>query len=161
MGTGKSSVGRILAKRMKREHVDLDRWIEDREGRKIRDIFEKDGEPRFRALERDAVRHWASRTDIVLTTGGGTVVDPENRAALKENGLLVTLLAKPETIYQRVKNSKHRPLLSGQEDLLAHIRRMLEERRPHYQQSDFYFDTDGKSAAQVASLVLRVVSQKV
>ena len=93
MGTGKSSVGRILAKRAKREFVDLDRYLEAREKRKIRDIFEKEGEAYFRALEKEAVLVWAAGRNKVITTGGGTVVDPENFAALKENGILVTLVA--------------------------------------------------------------------
>ncbi len=161
MGTGKSSVGRILARRMRRQFVDIDRYIEDREKRKIREIFEKDGEPYFRAVEREAVLHWAAKENMVITTGGGAVMDPENVAALKRTGLLVTLLASPETIYQRVKNSKNRPLLKDKEDLLSEISSLLEKRKPFYEKSDYYFDTDGKNAAQVARMILRVLQKKV
>src|SRR5438105_4579308 len=104
MGTGKSSVGRILARRIKREFVDLDRYLEEKEQRRIREIFEKEGESYFRAAEKEAVMHWASKENKVITTGGGAVIDPDNFAALKQNGILITLLAKPETIYERVKN---------------------------------------------------------
>jgi len=159
MGTGKSSVGRVLARHTRRQFVDLDRYIEEKEKRKIRDIFEKDGEERFRALEKDAVRRWSAAENHVITTGGGTVVDPENLAALK-SGILITLLAKPETIYERVKHSKNRPLLKDKKDLLAEIRRLLEARRPFYEKSDFYFDTDGKSASQVARMIEHVLAQK-
>ncbi len=161
MGTGKSSVGKIMAKRMKREYVDLDRYIEDRQKRKIREIFEKEGEPYFRGLEKDAIMHWSAKEGLVITTGCGAIVDEENRDALKKNGLLITLVARPETVYQRVKNSKHRPLLAGNEDLLGQIRLLMEQRKRYYQMSDYYFDTDGRSAAQVAAMILRVISKKV
>ena len=161
MGTGKSSVGRILARRLRREFVDLDRYLEEREKRKIREIFEKEGEPYFRAIEKEAVNVWSCKQNLVITTGGGTVIDPENRSALKENGILVTLVASPETIYQRLKNSKKRPLLNDKEDLRHEIGVLLEKRKPFYKKSDFYFDTDGKNASQVASLILRVLKKKV
>ncbi len=160
MGTGKSSVGRILARRLRREFVDIDRWLEDREKRKIREIFEKDGEAYFRAKEKEAVSLWAAKENMVITTGGGAVTDPENHEALKKNGLLVTLLASPETIRDRVKNSKDRPLLKDKEDLLAEIKLLLEKRKPFYEKSDYYFDTDGKNAAQVARMILRVFREK-
>ena len=161
MGTGKSSVGRILARRMKREFVDLDRYLEEKEKRKIREIFEKEGEPYFRAIEKEAVARWAAAENKVITTGGGAIVDPDNFSALKQNGLLITLLAKPETIYERVKNSKRRPLLNDSQDLLAEIKSLLEKRKPYYSRSDFYFDTDGKNASQVARLIHNVIAKKV
>ena len=161
MGTGKSSVGRILARRMKREFVDLDRYLEQREKRKIREIFEKEGEPYFRAIEKEAVNYWSRKENLVITTGGGAMLDPENRSALKQNGYLVALLATPETLYQRLKNSKNRPLLSHHEDLRGEIAKLLEKRKPCYEKSDFYFQTDGKNASEVARLVLNVLGKKV
>ncbi len=159
MGTGKSSVGRLLARRTRREFVDLDRYLETQQKRKIRDIFETDGEAYFRSLEKEAVRHWASCEDKVITTGGGTVVDPENLAALKKNGILITLLARPETVFHRVKNSKTRPLLKNAPDLLGEIQKLLQERKPFYEQSDYYFETDGKSASGVARLIQNALIQ--
>ena len=161
MGTGKSSVGRILARRMKREFVDLDRYLEEKEKRKIREIFEKDGEAYFRGIEKEAVAHWSQTENKVITTGGGAVMDSDNFSAFKQNGVLITLLAKPETIYERVKNSKRRPLLNGSQDLLGEIKALLEKRKPFYSRSDFYFDTDGKNASQVARLIQNVVEKKV
>ena len=148
MGTGKSTVGKILAKRMKRVWVDVDQRIEEGQKRKIAEIFEKDGEAYFRRLEKEEVRRVASGKNLVITTGGGAVLDADNRAALKKNGFMITLSAAPETIFQRVRKSRHRPLLKG--DLLTEIRRLLAEREPLYRQSDRSFATDGKSAAQVA-----------
>lgn len=151
MGTGKSTVGRILARRLKRSWVDVDQKIEEAENRKIAEIFEKDGEAHFRLLEKEAIQKIASGTHLVITTGGGAVLDPENRTLLKKNGFLIALSAAPETIFQRVRQSRHRPLLK--DDLLTEIRRLLAEREPFYRQSDCTFSTDGKTALQVAEII--------
>ena len=149
MGTGKSSVGKALAKRTGRALIDVDQRIEEKEKRRIADIFEKDGEVAFRRLEKDAIREAAKSSGAIITTGGGAVIDPENLSILKVGGVLVALEASPETIFQRVKDSRHRPLLHSN-DVPAEIRRLLEARRPYYQKADLTFVTDGKSAAQVA-----------
>lgn len=160
MGTGKSSVGRVLARRLKREFVDIDRYIETQQNCSIREIFETRGEPAFRALEKEAVAFWAPQENKVITTGGGTVIDSDNYDKLKANGVLITLIAKPETIFERVKNSKHRPLLNDKSDLLSEIKTILEKRMPYYNRSDFYFDTDGKNSVQVARMIQNVVLPK-
>lgn len=151
MGTGKSSVGKILAKRLKRHWVDVDQRIEETAKRKISEIFEKDGEAYFRDLEKQAIRQITSGHNLVITTGGGAVLDPENRQALKKNGFLITLSATPETIFKRVSQSRHRPLLKG--DLMTEIRRLLAQREPFYRQSDCTFSTDEKTAAEMADLL--------
>ncbi len=149
MGTGKTSVGKALAKKMGRTLVDVDQKIEEKEKRRIADIFEKGGEAAFRKIEKLAIREAASGSGQVITTGGGAVIDPDNIAALKANGILVALEAAPETIFQRVKDSRHRPLLHSN-DVPGEIRRLLEARRPYYEKADLKFMTDGKTAAQVA-----------
>ena len=158
MGTGKSTVGKILAKRLKRVWVDVDQRIEEAQKRKIADIFEKDGEAQFRRLEKEEIQKIVSGGNLVITTGGGAVLDPANRAALKKNGLVITLAAEPETIFQRVRRSRHRPLLKG--DLLSEIRRLLSERQPFYRESDCTFATDGKTAAQVAETIEAALSRE-
>ncbi|MBI3252949.1 MAG: shikimate kinase [Candidatus Omnitrophica bacterium] len=158
MGTGKTSVGKILARELDRPLVDVDQAIEEKEKRKIAEIFEKSGEAYFRAVEKEAVREAAVRESVVITTGGGAVLDPENLDALRRNGTLIALSAKPETIYERVKNSRHRPLLKG-EDLLAQIQKLLEIRKPHYEKADLTLDTDGQTSAEVAARILKRLSQ--
>ena len=156
MGTGKTSVGKILTKELRREVVDVDRYIEKKEKRKVSDIFEKDGDVAFRRLEKEAIRDISEKSGIIITTGGGAVLDPENLEALKRTGLVVALLASPETIYQRIRGSKHRPLLKFQ-DVYAEIKNLLEIRRPYYEKSDFSVETDGRTPAQVAKLVLETL----
>ena len=111
MGTGKSSVGKALGRQTNRRVVDIDQWIESQKGRKIREIFEQEGEEHFRELEKLALVEVARLSGAVITTGGGAVLDPVNLAALKKCGWVVTLSALPETIYERVKDSRHRPPL--------------------------------------------------
>ena len=146
MGTGKSSIGKAIGRSMNRPVIDIDQVIEEKEKRKIRDIFEKDGETYFRQKEKEAIGEVCQRTGVVITTGGGAVLNPENMDCLKQNGLVVALSAKPETIYGRVKESHHRPLLKG-ENMLQNISELLEKRKPYYEKADFRFDTDGRSAA--------------
>src|SRR3989338_3633633 len=123
MGTGKTSVGKILASKLGRPVADVDQRIEERQKRKIREIFESEGEARFRAFEKEAVAEIASGEGVVITTGGGVVLDPANIAALKKNGILVALSATPETIHRRVKNARHRPLLL-KTDVFGEIKRL-------------------------------------
>ena len=158
MGTGKSTVGKMLAKRLKRNWIDVDQKIEEAEKRKISEIFEKDGEAYFRRLEKETIRQITSGTHLVIITGGGAVLDSENRAILKKNGFLITLSATPETIFERVRQSRYRPLLKG--DFLAEIRRLLAEREPFYRESDCTFSTDGKTAAKVAEIIEAVLEKE-
>ena len=156
MGTGKSTVGRMLAEQLGKPLIDIDQHIEETEKRKINDIFKKEGEPYFRALEKKAVRWASGKKGVVITTGGGAVIDPENTAALKEGGVLVALLAAPETVFKRIRNSRHRPLLKG-DDMLSEIKRLMEIRKPYYDKADYKFETDGLTSAQVVERIVGVL----
>lgn len=156
MGTGKSTVGKLLAKKIGREWIDVDHWIEQKTKRKIADIFESDGESAFRRMEKDAILEMASKNRCVITTGGGAVLDPANMLALRKNGILVVLEASPETIYERVKDARHRPLLknSNPKDEIA---RLLKERKPHYEKADLSIRTDGKAPGRVAEEIMAML----
>jgi shikimate kinase len=153
MGTGKTSVGKILARRLGRPVVDIDSRIEQTQKRKISDIFEKDGEAFFRKIEKETIVSVAKEEGLVITTGGGAALDPDNLLALREHGILVSLLASPETIFSRVKHSRHRPLLRTHAVFLE-IQKLLEKRAPLYEKADMCFHTDGKTPLQVAELIL-------
>lgn len=159
MGTGKTSVGKILAKRLKREVVDVDLYIEKNEKRKISEIFSDAGEAYFRSVEKKSIQEISQRHGIVITTGGGAVLDLENLETLKASGWVVCLSATPETIYKRVKDSRRRPLLDGK-DKRAEIERLLALRKPFYEKADFTFETDNRSSAQMAELILQKLSDK-
>ena len=156
MGTGKTSVGKILARKLGRELLDVDFCIEQKEKRKIREVFEKEGEAYFRNIEKQTIAEVAQKKGVVITTGGGAVIDSENIEALRKNGWIVALKAQPGTILGRVKDSRHRPLLKA-DDKFSQIERLLEARKPFYGNCDFSFETDNLTPLQVADKILETM----
>jgi shikimate kinase len=153
MGTGKTSVGRLVADQLRFEYLDTDDLIQTQTSRTITDIFAKDGEPAFRALEQRIVEELASRTKTVIATGGGLPVNPKNLASLKSHALVVSLWSSPEKIWERVRHQSHRPLLHD-EDPQAKIRELLAARAPFYKQTDVLLNTDLRSVREVAQQVV-------
>jgi shikimate kinase len=149
MGAGKTAVGRLVAEQLHFDYLDTDELIVSRTGRSIAEIFKTDGEPAFRALERQAVEKLASRTKTVIATGGGLPVNPANLASLKSHALVICLWASPEKIWERVKDQTHRPLLHDP-DPQKKIRELLAAREQFYRQADVLENTDIRSAREVA-----------
>lgn len=159
MGTGKTSIGKALSLQMSRPLVDIDSYIEKQEKKKIAEIFETRGEAYFRRIEGQVVREMSERSGLVLTTGGGAVLDEANRKALKKNGIVVALYSEPETIYRRVKDSSHRPLLKNA-DVMGEIQRMLEIRRPFYEEADIKLHTDNYTPKDAAKKIIDELKEK-
>jgi shikimate kinase len=153
MGTGKTSAGRLVAEQLHFEFLDTDELIQARTGRTIADIFARNGEAEFRALERQMVAELAGRTRTVISTGGGLPANPENLTALKLHALVVCLWASPEKIWERVRNQSHRPLLHDP-DPQGKIRELLDVRGPFYKQADVLINTDLRSAREVAQQII-------
>jgi shikimate kinase len=153
MGTGKSATGKVLAKRLGREFLDMDTLIEKREGKSIAAIFAEDGEPHFRKLERALVQELAGCSGLVIAPGGGIVLNPDNIADFGRSGLVVCLKATPETILKRVGNDTNRPLLQGG-DKLQKIKDLLGKRKALYDAVPHGIDTDGQTPEQTADAVL-------
>jgi shikimate kinase len=150
MGAGKSTVGRTLARRLKLRFVDSDHEIEARCGVKIPVIFEIEGEPGFRAREAQAIAELAQLDGIVLATGGGVVLAPENRDLLAARGTVVYLRATPEHLYERVRQDRNRPLLATA-DPLARLRELYAHRDPLYRSiADVVIDTGRQSVQALA-----------
>ncbi|HEY8464657.1 MAG TPA: shikimate kinase [Bacillota bacterium] len=144
MGTGKSALGQLLAKELHYDFIDTDQLIEARERRQITEIFQSDGEAYFRALEHGLARELHRAERLVIATGGGFPLNPENLRLLRENGLVIALTATPETIYRRVIKETHRPLLTTG-DPLAQIRALMKARDGIYRNSDLTVDTNDRS----------------
>lgn len=155
MGTGKSTVGRLLAEQLKFEFLDTDAIIEQRSGKKITEIFAQNGEAAFRELEAQLVRELATHNRTVISTGGGLPTNPANLASLKAHSLIICLWASPERIYERVREQTHRPLLNDPAPL-EKIRTLLTAREKFYKQADVLINSDLRSAREVT---LQVVNQ--
>jgi len=132
-GSGKSTLGRQLARRLDKTFVDADHELERALGVTIATIFEIEGEAGFRDREEAALAALVARTDIVLATGGGVVIRPANRERLRANGTVVYLHAEPAMAWQRVGKSLHRPLLNTP-DKLARLELLYRERDPLYRE---------------------------
>jgi shikimate kinase len=153
MGTGKSSVGRIVADALHFTYLDTDDVIEARAGVSISEIFDKHGEQVFRDWENRLVEELARRSKTVIATGGGLPANEANFTSLQTHALMICLWASPEKILQRVKTQTHRPLLSSP-DPLVRIRELLAARSPYYRRADVLVNTDFRSAREVALQVL-------
>ncbi len=157
-GTGKSSVGEKIAAELGWELVDMDEVLEAQAGKPIPRIFAEDGEATFRAMEKELLQRICRGKEQVISTGGGVVVDEENRSLVLDRGLVVCLEASPETICQRLADGggpiTDRPLLSGP-DPLERIRKIKADRQGCYSVAHHTIDTDGRTIEQVASDVIR------
>jgi shikimate kinase len=153
MGTGKTSVGRLVAEQLRFEYLDTDEVIQAETGRTITEIFTTDGEPAFRALEEKVVKELAVRKQTVIATGGGLPVNPENLTSLKAHSLVVCLWSSPEKIWERVRHQSHRPLLHDKNPQ-AKIRELLAAREPFYKQADVLLNTDLRSLREVTQQVV-------
>jgi shikimate kinase len=154
MGTGKTTVGRILADGLGRPFLDMDALIEARAGKPVARIFAEDGESEFRRMEAELCEELGRRRGLVIATGGGTLVDSGNRAALAVSSTLVCLNAGIEEILRRVGESTDRPMLGS--DPRADVHRLLAHRQAAYATIPWQVETTGRSAHEVADQVMRL-----
>lgn len=156
MGSGKTTVGRILAGRLGWTLLDTDRMIEERAGRSIEQIFAEEGEARFREMECEVARSLDRLEKRVIATGGGFVVPAENLKAALAAGRVVLLMASPEEIWHRVGRSRHRPLLRDP-DPERRLRELLADRAEAYEAIALKVQTGGKGPEAVADEVLALL----
>lgn len=158
MGTGKTAVGKLLAKKIQMKYICTDEVIEDKERRSINDIFKKNGEPYFRRVEKEVVKKVAQLDNFIIDAGGGVVLDEENVQNLKKNGKIICLTATPEVILERTKRYYHRPLLDVDEPK-AKIEELLKFRAPHYAKAHFSIDTTNLTIEQVAQEIKKNINE--
>ncbi len=155
MGTGKTTVGRIVADRLGRPLSDSDELVESRTGRTVREIFLDEGEPAYRVHETRALLDaLASTVPVVIAAAGGVVLSPENREALRAaDACVVWLMADPAILVDRVTSAGHRPLLD--DDPAGTLQRMFREREPLYREvADTVVDVDGREVSEVVEAVI-------
>lgn len=151
MGTGKSTVGRLVAEKLGRPFMDTDEELVRRVGMSIPEIFQRQGEQGFRHIERRLCRFLAAQGGYVVSTGGGMLIDESNRDVMSASGWVVCLTADPEVIMTRLKqDTVERPLLKG--DWYG----LLEKRRPIYDTIPNQIDTTGKTPEQVANEIIQL-----
>jgi shikimate kinase len=155
-GSGKTTVGKQLARRLKLAFVDSDHVIEERLGCSIREFFEREGEDRFRDVEQEVIDELSRGQACVLSTGGGAVLRPANRQHLHDRGRVVYLRSTPEDVYRRVRHDRNRPLLLVA-DPLQRLRDLYDARDPLYRETAHYVIDTGRPS--VATLVNVIVMQ--
>ena len=153
MGAGKTTVGPALAQVLGWRFADLDRLIEEREGRTIREIFETRGEPEFRRVEREAIAACRGMKDAVIALGGGAYVAEESRALLREMGVTVWLDCPLEVCLSRISGDPARPLLRSHEEM----RELFERRRPSYALADLIIETGDRPPEELAAEILSLL----
>jgi shikimate kinase len=157
MGSGKSAVGRILARMVDAPFLDSDAEIEKRTGVDISYIFEREGEPKFRQREKEAIEALTRLEPLVLATGGGAILLPENRDLLAQRGCVVYLITSVEQQAHRVSHARHRPLLTNG-DPEATLRQLMAEREPLYcSVADLKVTTDGRKIQAVAEEIIKAL----
>ena len=156
MGSGKSTVGPLVAAKLGWDFIDLDRQIEREQGKAIREIFEQEGEPAFRRIEAHHLRSLKDRAACVVALGGGAFVQEENRPVVAEQGISVFIDCRLEVIRARCPADGNRPLFATPEL----VSELYAGRQPFYQMSDFSVDASDIEPEQVADLILQKVSQK-
>jgi shikimate kinase len=154
MGAGKTTIGAALAKRLGKTFLDSDHVLEEHTGVSVATIFEVEGEEHFRDRETAVLRELALQKNMVLSTGGGAVLRPENREVLRCIGNVIYLHAPPEVSYQRLKRSRDRPLLKT-DNPLARLQMLYRDRDPLYRETAHYIvESDREHCTQVVSAVL-------
>jgi shikimate kinase len=163
MASGKSTVGPILANTVGYDFVDLDAVVAEREGKSVKDIFKEHGEAYFRGKERDAVRMLSTRNRIVVSLGGGTVLDEGSMEILTTTGILVYLKVPAEIVFKRLRHKTDRPMVLGpdgqrlkEDELRARIAGLLAQREPLYARADITVQAD---EARLGVTVDRLVDQ--
>jgi shikimate kinase len=154
MGVGKTTIGLLLAKRMKRKFVDVDSLIEEKMQMKISKIFEEKGEGFFRKIESEIISELSEKEGVVIAIGGGAVLKKANISNLMKNGIVICLNASVEEISRRIGDKKDRPLIETQ-DKLQTLREIFSQRKALYEELPVKIETDGKSPEDVIEEILK------
>lgn len=164
MGSGKSTIGPILANTLGWDFYDLDRVIEEKTGKKIKKIFEQDGEDFFRSTETAVLRELSLKEKVVISLGGGTMANDDNIKILKSSGKIIYLKMSIEAAIRRLKHKRDRPSLKNdaedfsEKDLMNRINELMKARAAYYEQADFTVDSDKSTVGKTVDKVVDLIS---
>ncbi|MBK3332199.1 shikimate kinase [Persephonella atlantica] len=151
MGSGKSTVGKLLSEKTGMEFVDIDQLIEKQEKRKISEIFEKEGEGYFRQKEKEMLEKISNKEGLIISTGGGLGADAENMKKMKQSGIVIWLDASIETILKRTEGDTERPLLKQP---YQQLKKLYENRKKIYKMADVHINVDSKSPEEIVQEIM-------
>lgn len=154
MGTGKTTVSRVLANDMKLQEVDMDKYIVDNQKMPITEIFSKHGEEYFRRIETECLIEIQKEKGKIVSCGGGAVLKDENVEHMKKGGVIVLLTATPETVFNRVKDNNDRPILNGNMNI-EYIEQLMNKRKDRYLEvADVIIETDNKTPEEISKEIV-------
>ena len=160
MGSGKSTVAAVFEQRHQMQLIEMDQLLSEKEGMSIPEIFKNQGEEYFRNLETELLETLKVSKGQIVSCGGGVVLRDENINLMKENGVVVLLMATPKTILNRVKDSEDRPLLNGNMNE-EYISEMLKQRKTRYSMAaDIVVHTDGKNALEICNEIVEKMKNR-
>ncbi|MBX2975496.1 MAG: shikimate kinase [Ignavibacteriaceae bacterium] len=167
MGSGKSTLGQIIANTLGWNFLDLDKEIEKKVGKSITDIFRDEGESKFRSIESDVLKQTSKLEDSIIALGGGTFTTDENISIIKSLGKSIYIKSKPEDIYVRLRFKTNRPLFQGldqrilsKEEALQKISFLMSAREPFYSKADIVFSVDNSNVGKVVDLLIKTIYKK-
>ena len=155
MGSGKSTVGKILAEKMELLFIDLDSEIEKTGGKSVSEIFNQDGENQFRKLESEELKQYS---ESVVACGGGIILDEENRQYINENGVAVLLTASMDELFKRLSDSNNRPILPDENTEKALTNLWLERKKDYLNTSDILIETDGENPIEITNKIFSKIN---
>ena len=166
MASGKSTIGPIVANALGWNFFDLDKEIEKRENRKIKKIFEEEGEDYFRQKETEILKEISKGDRLIISLGGGILIIQENREFIKKNGKTIFLRSSPEVAYRRLKHNRDRPILMADNNeeaaenvVIERIESLMEGRMKYYQKADYFIDTDKESIGTTVDKISRIITK--
>ncbi len=155
-GSGKTTIGKFLAKRLRMDFVDMDEFIEQNQGRKIREIVENNGWDHFRQLESEACKELAMSKNTVIASGGGVILKGDNMSRFAPDTLRLLFVADPDLLSERIRGDQNRHELTGQPTLLGELNEVWNDRKErYYQNADFIFDTSGDRPEEIAEYIIK------
>lgn len=156
MGSGKTTVGKLLAEALNLEFIDIDTCVEQQENMSISEIFSTKGEPYFRNLEKDTIKNIFKNSNSIISLGGGAFEDEQTRQFLNENSTVIYLKTSPETILQRIKNDNSRPLLCDNMSI-DKIQNLINLREQNYESASYIITTDNKNLKDIIKEITGVL----